>query len=48
VETEAQLEYLRAAGCQFLQGYHLGRPMTFTDFSRLYRQRNMPSGVETR
>jgi diguanylate cyclase len=26
VETEAQLIYLQEKGCQFVQGYHLGRP----------------------
>ncbi len=26
VETEAQLRYLQEKGCQFVQGYHLGRP----------------------
>jgi diguanylate cyclase (GGDEF)-like protein/PAS domain S-box-containing protein len=26
VETEAQLLYLQEKGCQFVQGYHLGRP----------------------
>lgn len=26
VETEAQLNYLQEKGCQFVQGYHLGRP----------------------
>jgi EAL domain-containing protein (putative c-di-GMP-specific phosphodiesterase class I) len=27
VETEAQAEFLRQAGCHQLQGFHLGRPM---------------------
>ena len=26
VETEEQLEALRALGCRWAQGYHLGRP----------------------
>ena len=26
VETEEQLELLRACGCRFVQGYLLGRP----------------------
>ncbi len=28
VETEAQLEFLKGAGCDDAQGYYLGRPMT--------------------
>jgi EAL domain-containing protein (putative c-di-GMP-specific phosphodiesterase class I) len=28
VETEAQAEFLRAEGCDLLQGYHLARPMS--------------------
>ncbi len=46
VETEAQFDYLSAAGCQYFQGYLVGRPMAFVDFSRLFRQRNMPSVAE--
>jgi diguanylate cyclase len=26
IETEEQLEFLRAAGCRYVQGYLLGRP----------------------
>jgi EAL domain-containing protein (putative c-di-GMP-specific phosphodiesterase class I) len=27
IENQAQLEYLAGAGCSYLQGYHLARPM---------------------
>ena len=27
VETAAQRDFLRAAGCQFAQGYYFGRPV---------------------
>ena len=27
IEEQAQLEFLRAHGCDLVQGYHLGRPM---------------------
>jgi diguanylate cyclase (GGDEF)-like protein/PAS domain S-box-containing protein len=35
VETEAQLEFLRAQGCQLGQGFHLGRPMPAEQVTRL-------------
>jgi EAL domain-containing protein (putative c-di-GMP-specific phosphodiesterase class I) len=28
VETEAQMEFLKGAGCDDAQGYYLGRPMS--------------------
>ncbi len=34
VETPEQLERLRAAGCQFAQGYFLGRPVPAGEFQR--------------
>ncbi|QCI99490.1 EAL domain-containing protein [Agrobacterium larrymoorei] len=37
VETQEQLSLLRAAGCDLLQGYHLGRPMTVTEIESRYR-----------
>ena len=33
VENEAQLQVLRAAGCDLAQGYHLGRPVEDTHFT---------------
>lgn len=31
VETTAQLEYLRAAGCEYAQGFLLARPLPAAD-----------------
>jgi len=28
IETEAMLEALRRLGCDYAQGYHIGRPQT--------------------
>lgn len=38
VETQAQLEFLRANRCDEVQGYHLGRPMPEPEFRRKVRQ----------
>jgi diguanylate cyclase (GGDEF)-like protein len=38
VETPAQLEFLRTAGCDEYQGYHFSRPLPAADFERLMRQ----------
>ena len=35
VESQAQLEQLKAIGCDYAQGYHLGRPMAAAEFERL-------------
>ena len=37
VETERQLEFLRARGCQCVQGYLFGKPMPMEDFDALVR-----------
>jgi EAL domain-containing protein (putative c-di-GMP-specific phosphodiesterase class I) len=39
VETEAQLDFLRARGCDYLQGYWLARPLAVQDFERFVRAR---------
>ncbi|SOB86858.1 diguanylate cyclase (GGDEF) domain-containing protein [Sphingomonas guangdongensis] len=39
VETEAQVDTLRAAGCSHLQGYHLARPMPAEDALLLAERR---------
>lgn len=37
VETAAQLAFLKAHGCDHVQGYHLGRPIPAVEFERLLR-----------
>ena len=32
VETKEQLEFLADIGCNVIQGYYVGRPMTMQDF----------------
>lgn len=39
VESEAELEYLKSIGCDFVQGYFLGRPMPAEDFLQFMRMR---------
>jgi diguanylate cyclase (GGDEF)-like protein len=46
VETPQQLSGLRAAGCDLLQGYLLGRPMTVTMVQRLLEM-EMPSAKDS-
>ena len=38
VETAAQLEFLKTAGCDEYQGYHFSRPVPAADFERLMRE----------
>jgi EAL domain-containing protein (putative c-di-GMP-specific phosphodiesterase class I) len=45
VETHAQLNYLRARGCEFAQGYLFGRPVSPGQFSALLNQQNAPGKV---
>ncbi len=35
VETKAQADYLKILGCDYLQGYYLGRPMPAEDFIKI-------------
>jgi diguanylate cyclase len=37
VETPAQLDFLKIAGCDEYQGYHFSRPLPAADFERLIR-----------
>ncbi|NNF97520.1 MAG: EAL domain-containing protein, partial [Halobacteria archaeon] len=37
VETEEQLDFLRAKGCRLFQGYHFSRPQSEEDFEELLR-----------
>jgi diguanylate cyclase (GGDEF)-like protein len=38
VETPAQLDFLKLAGCDEYQGYHFSRPLPAADFERLIRE----------
>jgi diguanylate cyclase len=38
VETRAQLDFLKAAGCDEYQGYHFSKPLPAADFERLVRE----------
>ena len=40
VESDAQAAYLRAHGCDVLQGYLYGRPQAAGDFGQLLRPRH--------
>jgi diguanylate cyclase (GGDEF)-like protein/PAS domain S-box-containing protein len=45
VETQAQLDYLRAKGCDEIQGYFFGRPVPAEDFASLLRRGGALGGV---
>jgi diguanylate cyclase (GGDEF)-like protein len=38
VETPAQLDFLKTAGCDEYQGYHYSRPLSAADFETLFRE----------
>ena len=38
VETPAQLDFVKTAGCDEYQGYHFSRPLPAADFERLMRE----------
>lgn len=42
VETQEQLERLRAIGCDFAQGYYIGKPMPVQNFEALLQQSPPP------
>jgi EAL domain-containing protein (putative c-di-GMP-specific phosphodiesterase class I) len=37
VETEAQFAFLKSAGCNLIQGYLLGRPMSADGIARQFK-----------
>lgn len=45
VETAAELQALRQAGCDLVQGYHTGRPMDLAAFETWRRQRSLTASV---
>ncbi len=42
VECEEQAQFFRDGGCDEMQGYFFGRPMTHEHFTEFYRQKLMP------
>ncbi|MFH1058679.1 MAG: EAL domain-containing protein, partial [Pseudomonadota bacterium] len=38
VETEAQLEFLRALGCDYVQGFYYSRPLPAASFERALKE----------
>jgi len=44
VETEAQLDYLKARGCDLVQGYLFSRPLPAAEVEAVIRQRNGLAG----
>ncbi|HMD58011.1 MAG TPA: EAL domain-containing protein [Solirubrobacteraceae bacterium] len=42
VETEWQLQRLRSLGCEYVQGYHLCRPIAAPDIDT-YLQQHLPA-----
>lgn len=47
VETHAQLDFLKAVGCDEYQGYHFSRPVPAAEFERLVRTNAAPSAAFT-
>ncbi|MES1955233.1 putative bifunctional diguanylate cyclase/phosphodiesterase [Salinisphaera hydrothermalis] len=45
VESSAQLERLRALGCDLIQGFHVGHPMPVGQFERWLRDRDTHTAV---
>jgi EAL domain-containing protein (putative c-di-GMP-specific phosphodiesterase class I) len=43
VETTADLDAVRALGCDVAQGYHLGRPMQFATLAELLARDAAPA-----
>ncbi len=45
VETEAQMEFLKAYGCQFAQGYLFGKPMSAEELTERMRTREISAAT---
>lgn len=45
VETAAQLDFLREAGCYAYQGYFFSRPLPIGEFERFVASRQLPAGL---
>lgn len=43
VENQAQFRQLKRLGCDYVQGFYLGRPMPFEAFVKFYEQVKLPS-----
>jgi diguanylate cyclase (GGDEF)-like protein len=46
VETPAQLDFLKAVGCDEYQGYHFSRPVPAKEFERVIRENAQPLSQE--
>ena len=46
VESQAQYDFLKAHGCDLLQGYHFGKPMPAPDFLRFWQANRAAHGEE--
>src|SRR5271169_3920434 len=47
VETPAQLEFLKAVGCDEYQGYHFSRPVPANEFQHIVREKSQESQLLT-
>ncbi len=45
IETEAQAEIARAAGCELLQGYWIGKPKAPDEFAKWLSQLHLTTAV---
>ena len=49
VETERELDWLRAHGCDMVQGYLFSKPLPSEEFAELLREgRSLPASVPAR
>ena len=45
VETEAQFEFLKAIGCEYIQGFYFSLPLPATEYEKLISQSSVKRGV---